>query len=658
LSSSFFDEQDIEPVEAKAPQESFFDQDDIEATPIGGEFSDIVSEEMQAQPPEDSVPKLPEVSQPEAALEGAKQGVTMGFADEAGAGVQSSMDKMQRLLNEYTGLVGKSPTQVSEQLASEGFTGDLGPTSSEELYEEAVGEERKKLQAAEEQHPGTTMTADIAAGMLLPIPGAKLASKALPNAIEGIKGASKIKKGLAAGAITGAGEAAGRTEEDLLSSEGLTDVATGAALGGSLGAIGGKVSEKFEADKLAKKAKGLLEEAEDTSLRAAGISNKEMSDQIEKQVRTDKISGAGITGLEEGIVDPLLKPKGAYKKAIDVKNQISEGYENLTNRFSGRSSLSEQQAQILAQKQGDEILETVQDALSKTDDITESAEAKVHKDLETLKEELAFAYQSDNPIRELQEMYVKHNDKFFSNASSGSAMARKTLRTKLKEIQRNYAKALDPESFDEFAELDKKFTDILDLEQITKRTAGQERKAGGISDISRGITAEMVTKIPGISAPVTAASIASKKFLDKDITKFAEGLKAQRLFKKSKKLQEAASDPSKLRQAVSSNPVETAVASVTGATGLASGMTKDEPVVDSYKLHRKTARMAERATPEMLTHQAQSIREAHGQEGEVLATTLEKMADRDVSGRRALMFHLLQNPRNKKMLMPEESNDE
>lgn len=659
MSNSFFDDDDV--VES-TPQESFFDAEDISqsSVPMGGELSDVIAEaEYGVQTP----PPAPEVSQGRAASLGAQQGLTMGFSEEMGAGVQSGLDRLQRLLNEYTGLVGKSPTQVSEELATQGFQGDLGPTSAGEMYDEAVAAQRREIAAAEEQHPGTMMTADLAASMLIPVPGATAARGISKGVTTGAKALSKAKKGAAIGAGVGALEAAGRTDEDLTSLEGMKDVALGAGLGAATGGIGGKLSQRSESKELAKRAAAKLEEAEDTALRAAGISPSEMSEQIEKQVTKSMkspeapLGGPGVMAIEEGIIDPLLKPKGAYKQAREVKDRLQKEYQTLTNTFKNKK-LSDKQAVVKAQQATDKIIQGVEDALAKTDDLSEGAERRIKQDLSTLHQELVQAYTSDNPVDALQKLYVKHNDKFFSNATSSGAQARKQLRTELKNIQREYVKINNPEAFDKFADLDNKYTQILDLEQITKRTAGQEKKAGGISDLSRGITARLITGIPGIEVPVTAASAASKKFLEKDITKFAESLKAKNLLEKSKKLQAAAEKPGTVRKALAEGAEEAAIGTtIAGTAGLDAIMT-DETKPEPYKLHQKTARIIERSTPEMIAQQAQSIRAEHGQKGEKLATVLEAIAQKDRSGRRAMMFSVLQNPDYREMLMPKEETEE
>ena len=47
---------------------------------------------------------------------------------------------------------------------------------------------------------------------------------------------------------------------------------------------------------------------------------------------------------------------------------------------------------------------------------------------------------------------------------------------------------------------------------------------------------------------------------------------------------------------------------------------------------------------------AGNIREQYGKAGEGLASTLEKISQKDMNGRRALVFSLMQDPMNRKML--------
>jgi len=628
----------------------------FDSVPMGGEFSDVVSQELEAVPSAEESPSLPEVSQSAAALEGAKQGVTMGFADEMGAGVQSSADRMQRLLNEYTGLVDKSPTQVSEQMAEEGFTGDLGPTSPEELSEEALAENRLRTKAAEEQHPGTFLAADVASSFLLPVPGAaiaKVGAKVLPKVAQQASQLGKVTKGATAGAGVGAVEAAGRTEEDLLSLEGAKDVAFGASVGGLGGAVAGKIAKKLESKEFTKKADELLEDADDQALRALGAGKKELKEATERRFKYGDPKNSGVMALEEGLVQPLAKPKQQYQNVIGKRKEIQKGYDRAIDKFDDRINLSEPQAADLAAQYFQRIKNKVSETIKGNDQITPEMKQRLGQDTADLQDDILSALDSKNPIRDLQDLYVRYNDVFFKNVQGPTSQARKAIRNEIKAIQRELADTVEQGTKKEFAELDQKYTNILDLEKITLDATTKSTKIG-FGDFMAGATAKL-SGIPGIGEVVTSASIASKKLLKTDLQDVVDKASALRKFKKAKKLQGLAVDPGVARKAVRDNPV------MAGATAAAVGSgfkdsVSDRNAIEPYKMHQRTAKMAERATPEMLMRQAQSIREQHGKLGEVLASTLERMADRDKAGRRALMFHLLQNPKNREMLISKEED--
>lgn len=71
---------------------------------------------------------------------------------------------------------------------------------------------------------------------------------------------------------------------------------------------------------------------------------------------------------------------------------------------------------------------------------------------------------------------------------------------------------------------------------------------------------------------------------------------------------------------------------------------------EPYQLQRKVADASENADPDTLKSQASNIRQKYGNQGEQLATILDNMADKDKDGRRALMFTVLQNQAYRKML--------
>jgi hypothetical protein len=123
-----------------------------------------------------------------ATLSGVEEGLTMGFSDELKAAGAAF-----------------SPLQ-------------LLPGFESLSYEEALEAERAKTAKLKEESPTAHMLGDIAGSILVPV-----------------KATKGIKAGAKAGATLGGIEAAGRTEADLLSAEGVSDVALGATVGGLLG---------------------------------------------------------------------------------------------------------------------------------------------------------------------------------------------------------------------------------------------------------------------------------------------------------------------------------------------------------------------------------------------------------------------------------------
>ena len=97
------------------------------------------------------------------------------------------------------------------------------------FYDEALGNELRKLKQAREQYPKTSIAgqllADVATARLL-----------------GIKGAT-AKQVLAGGAVLGGLSAGGETEADLASSQGLSDVGAGALYGAGGGLVGQQVGK-------------------------------------------------------------------------------------------------------------------------------------------------------------------------------------------------------------------------------------------------------------------------------------------------------------------------------------------------------------------------------------------------------------------------------
>jgi uncharacterized protein with von Willebrand factor type A (vWA) domain len=102
----------------------------------------------------DAVPPL-SVGQGEAGLIGLQQGGTVGTSDELAGAIQAGLN-----------LLPGSPVEQAKELQAQGFTGDIGPTSVLDQYRQARDEERKRIESAREQHPGTMFAGELAGGLL------------------------------------------------------------------------------------------------------------------------------------------------------------------------------------------------------------------------------------------------------------------------------------------------------------------------------------------------------------------------------------------------------------------------------------------------------------------------------------------------------------
>lgn len=213
-------------------------------------LSDLDPSEVEVVEPEAVKP-----SKLESFGRGARQGATMGFAEEAGAGLGAGLDVGQRLLNEL-GLAGPSPSQVSEQLKSQGATGDIGPTDTTEMYQALRDEERAAEKAAMEANPlaygAGTVTGGIAASPLMPT--------ALTAPVQAAKGAglaARVGASAASAVPTGLIAGAGMSEADLTSGQSedaykalmdsIMGGMTGAAVGGAIPLAGAALGKTKQA---------------------------------------------------------------------------------------------------------------------------------------------------------------------------------------------------------------------------------------------------------------------------------------------------------------------------------------------------------------------------------------------------------------------------
>ena len=106
-----------------------------------------------------------------------------------------------------------------------------GDESIGAFYDEALGNELRKLKQAREQYPVQSFASQLATD----ITGGGVVLKGL-----GLAGTT-AKQALAGGAVLGGLSAGGETEADLASSQGLSDVGAGALYGAGGGLVGQQV---------------------------------------------------------------------------------------------------------------------------------------------------------------------------------------------------------------------------------------------------------------------------------------------------------------------------------------------------------------------------------------------------------------------------------
>lgn len=180
-----------------------------------------------------------------------------------------------------------------------------GDESIGAFYDEALGNELRKLKQAREQYPKTSIAgqllADVATARLL-----------------GIKGAT-AKQALAGGAALGGLSAAGETEADLASSQGLSDIFAGSLYGAGGGVVGQQAGKAIgKSVPFVKKAVQRVKGSTPESILSTVLTSQEAAQQAGKLA--GRIEQGRITALPElgnenilGLTRILGKTQGSNK---------------------------------------------------------------------------------------------------------------------------------------------------------------------------------------------------------------------------------------------------------------------------------------------------------------------------------------------------------
>lgn len=223
----------------------------------------------------------------QSALLGAQQGATLGFADEMAGGTQAALDKLAQLTGQ------SSPTDVSAKLAAQGFTGDIGPTSTEDLYSQARDVSRKDFSQAQAENPKSYLAGELAAAA---------ATSALP--VGSAARASDLASAIRTGGIVGGVAGAGASEKQGLG------LAKDVAMGAGIGAVGG----------------GVLKSGVDKFGKLTGLLGKNMSPEELALYRAARAEAPETLAMRRLPKDSPFNPDYlAQKKAIEARATIRRG---------------------------------------------------------------------------------------------------------------------------------------------------------------------------------------------------------------------------------------------------------------------------------------------------------------------------------------------
>ena len=184
-----------------------------------------------------------------------------------------------------------------------------GDESIGAFYDEALGNELKKLKQAREQYPVQSFASQLATD----ITGGGVVLKGL-----GLAGTT-AKQALAGGAVLGGLSAGGETEADLASSQGLSDVGAGALYGAGGGLVGQQVGKAIgKSVPFVKKAVQRLKGSTPESILSTVLTPQEAAQQAGKL--TERVGQGRITALPElgnenilGLTRILGKTQGSNK---------------------------------------------------------------------------------------------------------------------------------------------------------------------------------------------------------------------------------------------------------------------------------------------------------------------------------------------------------
>lgn len=614
------------------------------------------------------------ISAGRAALVGAGQGATFGFADEitapfvAGAGMLS-------------GLPDESPDESTYEKYKRLM----------QTYRDVAREEQD---VAQKEQPGAYTTGAVAGGLLAPGLGAMKVAKSVKDAGLIAKTVAGAGTGAVMGGLAGAGEAEGGLDERI---EGFKEGAPiGAAVGGAIPMAGatlglvkagvGKLAElpvvrpALEALKRGAKGENLITEVgrKESGNILSSEGGNFFSDikNIQKEAGSkiaDKIDEASNAGEQVDLTDEVGEVLDKLKKIKAEGSKEAASY---------ASSVEGEIKKILGIKP-----EAAVDDLSKLDFpeglSPSSLKPKVAEEAEQIlvdpkkAQDLKQVLSDYSPRKGMapQEIAPAGATKEFKNVVSEKL----NEVTGLNEPTVNLAGAEGPslnkqyglikDSLKRLAVNEKKLPEQIKekIFNITSKLGNEDLSGDNARKLIEDVLANIEQVAPEIAQKYRASftDMAGRLKLSQEISKGFKNVlgTVPSTIKASANIAGLVANKTGLATAgkVVGQGIETlaevATKSPLANKGIVTYNTQSSSAVQGLKkalephaLQRQVAQYAEKADPAVLKEQAESIRSTYGKEGEQLATILNNMADKDVNARRALMFTILQNPNHRKML--------
>lgn len=674
--NNFFDDNDVvEVVPAGQPapaakQEKFFeDHDVLEAT---------APAIQAAQAPK----SLPNVSKTESVLRGAGQGSTLGFQDElsgfmAGQVGKQGLDEaiedlkkgdFEKAIMKYGFAGAKKLAQNIGGLVTgkQGLSDILGERADD--YSAARDEQRELNRQAEEANPKTFLAGDMGASLVVPAAGLKAVGSLGKGAqlLDKYKKLTKTQQ-LAAIGAEGTLEGIGRSEANNVSDV-LWDGTTSGLFSAGTGGLINKVGEKFLGN-VARKGKlselpGMAQEAlEDVNIHGLDALN------VGKKVRTEDIVDAArnkakgvdlkpeempsVFGFDKDIIGPWKNPRSmsqaASKHVVDIGNK----YDEVLDRFKGTKPVKPDDAVGFADEFHNTLMNQLDDVAKTNHMLGDQQKANLLKLGENLKGEVDDAFLSDNPIKELKNIYVKYNKSFKSNAES--AEVGKIVRNNIKGLQRKMIQNLDPKSAKELTKMDLDYSHALDLEDWASKNASSTGGNMNWKDFLAASTLGQVADTPIIGQAYLGANYAASKLFDKKLDDIIPAVAGKRRLQDYKNLLQKQQDmiakgvdqtnSSKLAQGTLNT-----LNNIAGPAGLA-GPRVVAPMIDQQAEEKPI----QRTTPAAIDAHAQKAAAKGDQQ---TAQQLNQIAQQPDSNKRsAELFKMQQTQQKYRQLLEEQENE-